>query len=109
MEWEADFFGLGELLKIIGDRKKAEKAEKAEEERKKREGPKMSPLECQEKAAEMLKKAAEARKMVAECPNDCNKKSHFGRCQGCDYALDSAGMYDDLAEEYKNKNKNGGG
>ena len=49
LEWEADFFGLEELLKIIRERKKAE-----EEERKSAE--QESPWECEEKAAEIHKK-----------------------------------------------------
>ena len=41
VEWEADYFGLQEILKIIGERKKAKKAageeKRAEEERKRAE------------------------------------------------------------------------
>ena len=56
MEWEADYYGLEELLRIIGERKKGER-------------PKMSSLECEEKAAEMLEKAEEAiAKMVVPNP-----------------------------------------
>ena len=51
---EADFYGLEELLRIIGERKKAK-------DKKKEEEPKMSSLECDEKAAEMYSKAAEVR------------------------------------------------
>merc|ERR1711941_225084 len=52
VELEADFYGLEELLRIIGERKKAK-------DKKKEEEPKMSSLECDEKAAEMLGKAEE--------------------------------------------------
>ena len=103
MEWEADFFGLGELLKIIGDRKKAEKAE---EERKKRKGPKMSRLECLEKAAEMFKKSAEAKKMISECPKRGERCTRGNRCRVCKHALKSYRIYVELAEY---KNKSGGG
>ena len=42
VEWEADYYGLKELLKIV--------------EQRKDEGPKMTLLECEEKAVEMRKK-----------------------------------------------------
>ena len=77
LESEADYYGLEELLKIIGERKKAEmkrqkaeerkekekvKKRKIEEEEREKKRPKLSSMECYEKAAEMHSKAAEARK-----------------------------------------------
>ena len=66
VEWEADYYGLKELLKIIGERKTA-KGKKKEEERPKmsssdkvrEEEPKTSSLEFAQKALEMRKKAAD--------------------------------------------------
>merc|ERR1712039_135686 len=63
VEWEADYYGLKELLKIIGERKTA-KGKKKEEERPKmsssdkvrEEEPKTSSLEFAQKALEMRKK-----------------------------------------------------
>merc|ERR1712117_549841 len=43
VEWEADYYGLKKLLKIIGERKKEE--------------PKMSSLDCDERAAEIRENA----------------------------------------------------
>merc|ERR1712039_682477 len=59
VEWEADYYGLKELLKIIGERKKAKGKKEVER-------PKMSSLECDEKAAEMLYKAVRC-----HCPQNC--------------------------------------
>merc|ERR1712039_1064908 len=47
VEWEADYYGLKELLKIIGERKTAKEKE---------EEPKTSSLEFAQKALEMRKK-----------------------------------------------------
>ena len=101
LEWEADFFGLKELLKIIGKRKKAEKEKKAEEERREKEGPKMSSLECREKVAEMRKKSAEVLRMIRECPN----RKSGGMCDRmcCSKAFESARSYDKLSSEYESK------
>ena len=113
LEWEADYFGLKELLKIIGERKRAKKEKKAEEDKKKaeqerreKEVPKMSPLECREKAAEMRKKSADAQKMVGECPL-AEKKGLFQffwcECGSCKKAHESAMNYNHLAKEYESK------
>ena len=79
LELEADYYGLEELLKIIGERKKAEERKKKAEERKEKEKVKKRKneeeerehdkydkrhklvLEYCEKATEMKSKAAEAR------------------------------------------------
>ena len=76
LEVEADFYGLEELLKIIGERKKAElkrqkaaerkekervKKRKNEEEEREKKRLKMTPLEYEEKAVGMMEKAWDAR------------------------------------------------
>ena len=62
VQWEASYYGLDGLLKIIEDRNKAK--EEAEGRKKNEEAPKMSKLEVEEKAAEMFKKSAEAWKIL---------------------------------------------
>ena len=47
--WEAIYFGLKELMRITGERKRA----KEEEEMKQREAPKISPLEYEERALKL--------------------------------------------------------
>ena len=88
VEWEADYFGLGELLKIIGERKKAEKRRAEEKEIE----------ECEEKAAEMRKRLADAMKMHNDCKS-CNRHS----CDVCFQASESACKYRSLAREYEKK------
>ena len=112
LEWEADYFCLEALLKIIRERKEAEKESKAVEERKKAEEEARAKdekkekerLECLEKAAEMRKKSAEARKMEGK-PGKCpfEKEIWHEGCISCNDALKSAEMYASLAEEYDNK------
>ena len=76
LEVEADFYGLKELLKIIGERKKAEmkrqkaeerkekekvKKRKIEEEEREKKRPKLTPMEYEEKAIGMMEKAWNAK------------------------------------------------
>ena len=86
LESEADYYGLEELLKIIGERKKAEmkrqkaeerkekekmKMRKIEEEEREKKRPKMTSLEYDEKALELAEKAYDAnekgRRAIARC------------------------------------------
>ena len=88
LEWEADYFRLEELLKIIGERKKAEEERKADEKEK----------EYREKAAEMGKKSAEAEvegwKLLGEMPEESVASQA---------AWDSANAFRRLASEYEEK------
>ena len=95
LEWEADFFGLEELLKIIRERQKAE-----EEERKKAE--RESPLECMEKAAEIHKKSADLRTMIAECPKE-RDHPRYDICGICSNLVDSVQIYEKIATEYESR------
>ena len=114
LEWEADFFGLEELLKIIEKRSKAEKRKKAAEnmaeakrkkveEEKEKEGPKMSPLEYKEKAAEMRQKWAEALKLEEVCEYEFGDGESVPECARA--ARDSADAYRRLAREYESKGR----
>lgn len=102
LEWEADYFGLEELLKIIGERKKAE------EERKEKEGQKMNPYEGVEffvnKTVEMRKKLYNAMDKVMECGDECYKKDNPANCCfTCSHLRSTCGMYDNLASKYEKK------
>ena len=77
LEWEADYFGLEELLKIIRERRKAEEKEKA--------------LELEEKVAEMHKKAAEAHKLYLENVGDAWEPPAF----------EARNIFGRLASEYE--------
>ena len=85
LEVEADYYGLEELLKIIGERKKAEmkrqkaeerkekereKKRKNEEEEREKKRQKMTPLEYEVKAAEMMEKAFDAKERGREVLKD---------------------------------------
>ena len=91
LEWEADYYGLDQLLKVVSERKKA-----------------MGLRECMEKTAEMYKKAADAKKMEIECIKckciQCNSSSGCVlRCDLCIYAERSENHYYQLASEYEKK------
>ena len=95
----ADYFGLEELLKIIGERKKAEKRRAEEKEKaEKRRAEEKEIEECEEKAAEMRKRLADAMKMHNDCKS-CNRHS----CDVCFQASESACKYRSLAREYEKK------
>ena len=127
LEWEADYFGLDELLKIIGERKMAEtKRKKAEEkkekERKKAEEekvkkrrneedemekkrPKMSPLEYEEKAVEMRGKWAEASRKQLEFTTTCFNKCvpNGKKCEYCQAIGNWTCSLYNLATKYEGK------
>lgn len=92
VQWEASYFGLHGLLRIIEERNKAKD--------KKEEAPKMSWAQAMEKAAEMNKKSAEAWKIWNDCYTNSNPQSHSG-CNVCDKAKSSAHDYDKLGYHYK--------
>ena len=85
LEWEADYFGLEEVLKIIEKRKKEEK-----EESSRLEMLEMRALEYEEKAAEMGKKSGNALKLhfqfegehdaYYDDPSDYFKKAFESAC-----------------------------
>ena len=98
VEWEADYFGLQELLEIIGKRKDKEEREKVEKEL----------LECEEKAAEMYKKSANARKTWLDCDAD-NCDAEFWNeipqkgCFSCSHVWESGKIYERKAGEFEAK------
>ena len=98
VEWEADYFGLQELLEIIGKRKDKEEREKVEKEL----------LECEEKAAEMYKKSANARKTWLDCDTD-NCDAEFWNeiprkgCFSCSHVWESGKIYERKAGEFEAK------
>ena len=94
VQWEASYFGLDGLLKIIEERNKAE------ERKKKEEAPKMSQWEVMEKSAEMYKKAAEARKIAKDCEALTPNSNHNRGCQCCDDARRCAREYEYLGSRY---------
>merc|ERR1712039_309163 len=73
VELEADYYGLEELLRIIDERMNAK--EKEEEER-----PKMSSTEYDEKALEMLEKAADLKRKKGQMQGKC---CYYSKCYEC--------------------------
>ena len=101
VEWEADYFGLQELLDIIGKRRDKEKREKVEKEL----------LECEEKAAEMYRKSANVRKTFRECDaTDCNAE-YWNEipqkgCFTCLHVWESGKIYSRMLKEVEAKADN---
>ena len=98
VEWEADYFSLQELLDIIGKRKDKEEREKVEKELS----------ECEEKAAEMYKKSANARKTWLDC-DQRNCDAEFWEevpekgCYCCTHVWESGKIYERKASEFEAK------
>ena len=128
LEGEADYFGLDELLKVIGERRKAEakmkkaeekkekdrkKAEeekeqkrKNEEEEKEKKRPKMSPLEYETEAAKMREKWVEASQMQLKIEQSCDHKCGTvgaPKCVYCTATQKSCYSWFNLATQYEKK------
>ena len=99
VEWEADYFGLQELLDIIGKRKDKEEREKVKKE----------VLECEEKAAEMYGKSANALRMFSACDSDiCDIETwkdlpDAKACFSCNQLSRSGKIYERMAREFEAK------
>ena len=98
VKWEADYFGLQDILDIIGNRKDKEEREKVEKELS----------ECEEKAAEMYKKSANARKTWLDC-DQRNCDAEFWEevpekgCYCCTHVWESGKIYERKASEFEAK------
>lgn len=102
LEWEADYFGLEEVLKIIEKRKKAEEEK---EETSRLEMLEMKALEYEEKAAEMGKKSGDAVRLHFQCEeveedHDCFYDDPSDRFKK---AIESACDFRHLEREYQKK------
>ena len=102
VKWEADYFGLQDILDIIGNRKDKEEREKVEKEL----------FECEEKAAELYKKSANAYRMFQECDRaDCEIEEWDDipdgqACFSCNEVWESGQIYERTAREFKAKAAN---
>ena len=108
LEREATYFGLDEILKIIGERKKAKKAEekkkRAEEEARKnereKEEMKMKLLDYDVKAYELIRRYREEDEKYRLCPASCVEKEEGTECDKCIKYLMDRQTYQCLFHEY---------
>ena len=100
VQWEASYYGLDGILKIIQERKEAKEEE---EEAKKTEEKKEKLLEYDVKRMEMLRKYQEEDEKIGACPAGCSGKVRWEYCWKCTRYLLNKQTYLRLETEYQSK------